>query len=67
MCEYVDLPEGMNFQLIFFLNHKNALNKSVLICARLTFNFILSKKSVGLGSGRGKLSCALAYKELKLF
>lgn len=51
----------------FFLNHNSALNKGILICANLIFDFVLSKKSMGLGSGGGKSSCALAYKELKLF
>lgn len=31
------------------------------------FQYVQAWPSVGLGSGRGKLSCSLMYKELKLF
>lgn len=31
------------------------------------FQYVQAWPSVGLGSGRGKLSCSLTYKELKLF
>lgn len=51
------LKEWTSNWFVFF-NHKSALNKSVLICANSTF--ILSKKSMELGRGTGKLSHALA-------